>query len=118
MKRLRFLALAWVLYPFAAFATDARDKLCAGAGKAGVDCDKGAAPLEAKITDFVNIGLFLAGALAVLALVYGGIRYVTSTGDASRIKAAKETIIYAIIGLVVTIMSYAIIRFVATAVGV
>ncbi len=60
--------------------------------------------------------VYLAGALAVIVLIYGGLRYVTSTGDASRVKAAKDTIIYGIVGLVVAILAYAIVKFVVSSI--
>lgn len=59
-----------------------------------------------------NILIFLTGAISVIIIIFGGIRYVTSTGDAGRVKQAKDTIQYAIIGLVVSILAYAIVNFV------
>lgn len=60
----------------------------------------------------VNILLFLLGAIAVIMIVIGGIRYATSNGDQSAITSAKNTILYAVIGLIVAIMAYAIVNFV------
>ena len=60
----------------------------------------------------VNILLFIIGAVSVIMLIYGGIRYTTSGGNANSVTAAKNTIMYAIIGLVVAILAYAIINFV------
>ena len=65
-------------------------------------------------TKIVNALLFLIGAIAVIMLVYGGIRYATSGGDASAVTAAKNTILYAIVGIVVAILAYAIVNFVVT----
>jgi hypothetical protein len=65
------------------------------------------------LQDLVNTFLFAAGLVAVIFLIIGGIRYITSTGDSQRIKAAKDTILYAIIGLVVVIVARAIVGFVA-----
>jgi hypothetical protein len=45
-------------------------------------------------------------------IIVGGIRYTTSNGDSGRIKAAKDTITYAVVGLVVAILAYAIVNFV------
>lgn len=61
-----------------------------------------------------NILIFLVGAIAVIMLIFGGLRYVTSTGDAARVKAAKDTILYGIIGVVVAILAFAIVNFVVT----
>lgn len=73
--------------------------------------------LVAVFDNITNTVIFLVGALAVIALVYGGFLYVTSAGDAGRVKTAKDTIIYAVIGIVVAILAYAIVNFVVGALG-
>lgn len=60
----------------------------------------------------INAMFFLIGSIAVLMIVIGATRYVTSNGDPGAVKAAKDTVMYAVIGLVVAIMAYAIVRFV------
>ena len=62
-----------------------------------------------------NILIFITAAISVIVLIVGGLRYVLSTGDAGRVKAAKDTILYGIVGLVIAILAYAIINFVITA---
>jgi len=54
----------------------------------------------------------LAAAVAVLVIAIGAFRYVISRGDANSIKTAKETILYAAIGLIVTMSGYGIVTFV------
>lgn len=54
------------------------------------------------------------GAIAVIMIIIGGIRYVISQGDSSAVKAAKDTILYAVIGLIVALLSYAIVQFVVS----
>jgi hypothetical protein len=61
-----------------------------------------------------NTALYLIGAISVLMLIYGGIRYTTSMGDAKDVESAKNTIMYAIIGVVVALLAYAIVNFVLT----
>lgn len=61
-----------------------------------------------------NTLLFLIGAVSVIMLVYGGIRYTVSGGDESHVKAAKNTILYAIVGIVVALLAYAVVNFVIT----
>lgn len=68
--------------------------------------------LPDRIKTIVNILLFVLGAIAVIMIIIGGIRYSTSGGDAGSIKGAKDTILYAVIGLVVAILAYAIVNFV------
>jgi len=60
----------------------------------------------------VNILLFIIGAIAVIMLIIGGIRYTISGGDSSAVTGAKNTILYAIIGIVVALLAYAIVNFV------
>lgn len=61
------------------------------------------------ITDTV---LMVVGAIAVIMMIIGGIRYILSGGDAKKVTDAKNTILYAIIGLLIIIFSYAIVHFV------
>lgn len=70
---------------------------------------------ETSIKTIVNILLFILGAIAVVMIVIGGVRYTTANGEASNIKAAKDTILYAVIGLIVASMAYAIVNFVVGA---
>ena len=50
----------------------------------------------------------------MIVLIIGGIRYVISSGDSGQVQSAKNTILYAVVGLVVVIMAYAIVNFVVT----
>ena len=68
--------------------------------------------LGARLEDVVNILLYVLGAIAVIMIVIGGIRYATSNGESSQISSAKNTILYAVIGLIVAVMAYAIVNFV------
>lgn len=61
-----------------------------------------------------NVLLFAIGAISVIMIIIGGLRYVVSGGDTSKVTAAKNTILYAIIGLIVALLSYAVINFVLT----
>jgi len=65
----------------------------------------------------VNVLLYIVGALSVIMLIYGGIRYTVSGGNDKNIAAAKNTIMYAIIGLVISFLAYAIINWVLVAVA-
>lgn len=59
-----------------------------------------------------NTLIFLVGAIAVIMLILGGLKYVLSGGNSSNIESAKNTILYAIIGIVVAILSFAAVNFV------
>lgn len=65
----------------------------------------------------VNILLFVIGLISVIMLIWGGIRYTTSGGNANSVTAAKNTIMYAIIGLVIAIFAYAIVNWVVGELG-
>lgn len=69
------------------------------------------------VKDAVNVILWVVGILSVVMLVWGGIKYTTSAGDTNKVASAKNTIIYAIIGLIVSIMAYAIVNFVIEKIG-
>ena len=62
-----------------------------------------------------NILLFLVGAISVIMLIIGGIRYVISGGDQAQVTSAKNTILYAIVGIVVAFLAYAAVNFVTQA---
>ncbi len=72
-------------------------------------------PLEEQIKTVVNVLLFILGVIAVIMIIIGGIRYTTSNGDQANVKAAKDIILYAVVGLVVAILAYAIVNFVLDA---
>lgn len=56
--------------------------------------------------------LFLLGIFAVLIIIMAGFRYVTANGDAGQVKTARNTILYAVVGLIVAILSYGIVGFI------
>lgn len=98
-----------VAYGTDAFANSSSSKILEGANKTG---QQGGASLESGIETVTNMLLFLVGLIAVIVIIIGGIKYTTSNGDASQIKSAKDTIMYAVIGLIVAIMAYGIVRWV------
>lgn len=81
---------------------------CLFGNEGSAACD-GKTPMFKTIT---NVLLFIIGAVSVIMLVIGGIRYTVSAGDSSAVTGAKNTILYAIIGLVVAILAYAVVNFV------
>jgi ABC-type Fe3+ transport system permease subunit len=64
------------------------------------------------VTTIINVLLFIIGILCVIMIIFGGIRYTTSTGDKGRVDGAKNTIIYAVVGLIVAIVAYALVNWV------
>jgi hypothetical protein len=62
-----------------------------------------------------NLLIFLVGSVSVIMIIIGALRYVTSNGDSKQVGAAKDTILYAVVGIIVAIASYAIVHFVTGA---
>ncbi len=62
-----------------------------------------------------NVVLYIVGIIAVIMLIIGGIKYVVSGGDAKKVTDAKNTVLYAIIGLVICFLAFAIVNFVISA---
>ena len=73
--------------------------------------------LGAIIKQITNVMFFIIGAIAVVMIIYSGIRYTTSAGNPAGVTAAKNSLIYSIVGLVVAILAYAIVNFVVTRIG-
>lgn len=84
----------------------------------GVDSSKGADQATdlfgttGMFTVITNVLLFIIGAISVIMLVIGGIRYTTSAGDSAAVTSAKNTILYAIVGIIVALLAYAVVNFV------
>ena len=69
-------------------------------------------PLDKTIINILNGIIAAVGLVALVFIVIGGINYTTSAGDAQKVKKAKDTILYACIGLIICALSYAIVNFV------
>lgn len=67
------------------------------------------------IKDVINLLLYILGIIAVIMIVIGGIRFTTSSGNAGQQKEARETVIYSAVGLVVALLSFAIVNVVLDA---
>ena len=93
-----------------------RAEVCSGVESIGggnaCNDDTAGNKLGSFIKSIINILLFIIGAVAVIMIIIGGIKYTTSNGDSNQVTSAKNTIMYAIIGLVVALMAFAIVNFV------
>jgi len=117
MKYIKTLLIAMVLSlgvfaPLSATTVSALNP--AGEALRGVNQSGGAGQdsLPTTIETVVNLLFFVLGVIAVIIIIIGGIKFTTSNGDSAQIKSAKDTILYAIVGLVVALLAYAIVRFV------
>jgi hypothetical protein len=76
------------------------------------------APLSDLIGNILNILYVLAGSSAILMVIIGGYRYMSSTGDPKGIQEAKETIKSALIGLMLVLLAYLIAQFIGDSLGI
>lgn len=83
-----------------------------GINAARTDDMSSAVEPESIVQRVVDIILFVLGVLAVIMIIVGGFRYVTSGGDSNKLTSAKNTILYAVIGLIVALFAYAIVKWV------
>jgi len=108
------LVAAFVIPTGTTFAADnnsvttIQNGINAAGGSTGAD----ATTLTGVFKIIVNVMLFIIGALSVIMLIYGGIRYTLSGGDSGSVTSAKNTIMYAIIGLIVAFLAFAIVNWV------
>ena len=119
MNKLKLILAGLLVIPTVALAVapavsaDGNFTLDGGVKSAqGTGVDQVSTDPESLVKKFVNIFLFAVGALSVIMLIWGGIRYTTSAGDSNKVQAAKNTVLYAIVGLVVAILAYAIVNMV------
>lgn len=77
----------------------------------GDNVDAGDA-LQTNIITIINAVIAALGIVAVVIIIIGGVGYMTSSGDAGKVKKAKDTILYGIIGLVICVLAFAIVNWV------
>jgi hypothetical protein len=77
-------------------------------------CDQGTTGVGQIIRTVINILSVIIGAVAVIMIIIGGFRYITSGGKQESVTGAKNTILYAIIGLVIVALAQILVHFVLT----
>lgn len=120
------ISLAVLLTPLAAPAVasaaisstpDISSNLCAG-GNLNVNdpnCSSGTDPsdkVNSLIGTVINIFSIVVGVVSVIMIIIGGLKYITSGGDSANVTGAKNTILYALVGLVIVALAQIIVRFV------
>jgi cytochrome bd-type quinol oxidase subunit 2 len=94
----------------------ARDQACAGAQLSNSDsatCPTGSGDtVSTLLKDVINILSLIVGVISVIMVIIGGFKFVTSAGDSSKVSSARNTILYAIIGLVIVAFAQTIVFFV------
>lgn len=120
------LSAAVLLVPLAvpalasAATADIKGNLCHGTtlsvssqgGSCATDTSSSTSSIQHIVTEGVNIFSVIVGIVAVIMIVIGGFRYITSGGDSGKVSGAKTTIIYALIGLVIVALAQFIVQFV------
>ena len=68
--------------------------------------------LPGTIINIINAVIGILGLVCVIVIILGGVQYMVSTGESSKVKKAKDTILYGVIGLVICVLAFAIVNFV------
>ena len=115
-----------IAMPVAAHADTVSDNVCSGAtnltiGTGGTTNNPASgactgvdetSKVNNLITTIINVFSVVVGIVAVVMIIVGGFRYITSGGDSTKVTSAKNTLLYAIIGLVVVALAQIIVKFV------
>lgn len=92
-----------------------QSQICAGIGATGGDCGDTSGStktVNGLITTIVNIFSVVVGIVAVIMIIVAGFRFITSAGDSNGVAAARNTLMYALIGLIVVVLAQVIVHFV------
>lgn len=79
------------------------------------DCtggEDGSDTLAKTINSVINLFSLVVGAASVIMIIYGGFKYITSGGSDDATKSAKNTILYALVGLIIVLLAQTIVKFV------
>ncbi len=68
--------------------------------------------LVSTVTSIINGVIGVLGLVCVVVMIIGGVNYMTSQGDAGKVKKGKDTILYGLIGLVICVLAFMIVNFV------
>ena len=109
---------------FAENGTTSNDSICGNTNisaeiRAASGCPEvdSVGELPSVIQGILNAIILVSGTVAVIYIVIGGVQYMTSTGDPGKTQKAKNTILYALIGLVVCALSFAIVNWAIYSIG-
>ena len=70
------------------------------------------ADLWESVSSIIKAVIGILGLVCVIVIIIGGVNYMTSSGDAGKVKKAKDTILYGVVGLVICVLAFAIVQFV------
>ena len=92
----------------------ALDVECQSANAGQCNLVKSNQKLDNQVWRILQVVFGILGGIAVIMIVIGGFMYSVSAGDAGKVKNAKNTILYAVIGLVIALFATAIVSFIAS----
>lgn len=120
-KKIKYLTvgLSLIIVPALAVshasANTSQDSVCEGIGLASTSSgcaeDPNSPTVNSTIKTVVTLLSFVVGILSVIMIMVGGLKYITSGGDSAKITSAKSTILYAIVGIIITVLAQVIVRF-------
>ncbi len=90
------------------------DSVRDGINKTGDDLapNEAEAQVDSLVVTIINIFSLVVGVISVIMIIVGGLKYILSAGDASNVTSAKNTILYAVVGLVIVAFAQVIVAFV------
>lgn len=111
---LAFSFLGFAVFAPVARAATAQDQILSGIDEACADssCSTDDNTIDNTVVAVINIVSGVVGVISVIMVIIGGLKYTSSQGDSSGISSAKNTIIYAVVGLVIVVLAQVIVRFV------
>lgn len=115
MKKLHLLSLLLMLCLLAVAIPTLAATPATGSGVLNNPIGGSDMKIEAVIIMVIKYLVGVLGIVALVMVVYGGFQYIYSAGNSERLQKARDTIIYAIIGMVIVILSLSILRFVTSA---
>jgi cytochrome bd-type quinol oxidase subunit 2 len=119
MKQIRLLLATFAIFlglsgmvPAVALADTAKTTVCQTLGSGSNCTHSRGTSLNHIVKAIVNILSIVVGVVAVIMVILGGFKYITSGGDSNKVASARNTIVYALVGLVVVALAQAIVQFV------
>jgi len=115
------LFVAMPLMPATAQALDVNRFLCLGINlgdsekcptNSEADLEDPDSTIQRLSKDVVDVLSLIVGVVSVIMIIIGGLRYITSSGDSGNVTNAKNTILYAVVGLIIVILAQVIVSFI------
>ena len=103
------IAVAAAFVPAQLVSADSKAQVQSGVDMTGASSSMDVPGVIAAVVNFLSV---VVGALSVIMIIVAGFKYVTSGGDSGKVTSAKNTIVYAVIGLIIVILAQAIVKFV------